>query len=279
MSSVKTGNTGHKKLHPGTVILGENGMPVDAIATISGTYVLLNGVGVLSYSVGTVTTPIGTDLTDILNAMPRYTGKYILITNDGSMWFIDRQSINTVARTFKIYTNDTNVSSPAVIDLTAGWSIAEVEIVNRLATTSMAKIDQVEFRDMQFQFSIDGDNVGVQGSNGNTLEPNPDGSVNVVGEINLDTSVELPSILNVTLTIADTDYPVVIPASIKRYSLKVRNGSSRLKLAFTPINSNPYLTIERGTTYTEDFIKRTTALTIYLQSNKDNQVLELIYWT
>lgn len=170
------------KTHQSTVMMGENGLPVDSIATISGSYIFIEGTQPLTYSSGgaTITLPVGSDLTPVTTAKARYTGKYVLITKDNRVYYIDRQSINVVSRTFTISVNDKVVASPIAINMEAGWVVAEADIVNRLATTSAAKVDSIEFRDMQFQFQLDGDPVTVRGLNsGHTIEPNSDGSTNV----------------------------------------------------------------------------------------------------
>lgn len=57
MSSFKTQN---KKLQPGTVLIGENGLPVDTIATIASSNQIIAGVNQpLSYNAGVVTAPAG----------------------------------------------------------------------------------------------------------------------------------------------------------------------------------------------------------------------------
>lgn len=178
-SSFKTHN---KKLQPGHVLLGENGQVVDTIATISASHVLIVGVDVITYVSlqAIVTMPVGVDLTPLETAKPVYTGRYVLVTEDGAFYYIDRTTVDVSARTFVISRVEGSQINPTSIDLSAGWKIAEAEIVNRLATTAAAKVDSIEFRDLNFQVELDGDPVTVRGLNGNYLEPNPDGSTNVV---------------------------------------------------------------------------------------------------
>lgn len=189
MSSFKTGS-GNKKLQPGTVLIGENGLPVDTIATISGSYqIIKNTTSPLIYNAGVVTVNNAISLIPARGHKTRYTGKLILQTVDKGLYFIDKVSLDDTTKTFNIYNDENKTSIPVSIDLSAGWIIAEAEIVNRLATTGAAKIDSIEFRDMQFQMELDGDPVTVRGENGNTLEPNPDGSINIGGTVNVDTDL------------------------------------------------------------------------------------------
>lgn len=159
------------KTHQSSVLISENGLPVDSITTISGSYVFLEGVLPLtSYSGGVITLPAGYDLTPVTVAKARYTGKYILLTKDNKIYYIDRVSIDVSAGTFLVSTSDKNQVNPITIDLSAGWTIAEADIVNRLATTSTAKIDSVEFRDLHFQMQLDGDPVTVVDGDGNPVD-------------------------------------------------------------------------------------------------------------
>lgn len=159
------------KTHQSSVLVSESGLPFDGIATISGRYVFLDGNQPLTYSASTVTLPAGFDLTEVSTAKARYTGKYVLIANDGKIYYIDRSSIDIINRTFSISVNDKLPVPPALIDLSAGWTVAEADIVNRMATTSAAKIDSVEFRDIHFQMQLDGDPVSLINQDGVGINP------------------------------------------------------------------------------------------------------------
>lgn len=159
------------KTHQTHVLIAENGLPVDAIATLAGSYIFVQGDQPITYSGGTVTLPVGSDLTELSTARPRYTGKYVLVTNNGQIYYIDRSTINVAARTFVISTSDKTLSFPISIDVSVGWQVAEADIVNRLATTSSAKIDSVEFRDMHFNMQFDGDPVSILNASGDTINP------------------------------------------------------------------------------------------------------------
>lgn len=162
------------KTHQSTVIMGDNGLPIDGIATIAGSYVFLESqTDPLVYTAiaATVTLPVGNDLSPVVSAKPRYTGRYVLITKDNSIFYINRQSIDVVNRTFVISRSDSSQITPVAIDLSPGWTVAEADIVNRMATTSSAKIDSVEFRDMHFQMQIDGDPVSILNVDGEKINP------------------------------------------------------------------------------------------------------------
>lgn len=198
------------KTHQSAVLVGDNGLPIDAIATIAGSYIFIENIASpLLYGGAVVTLPVGSDLTPVTTAKARYTGRYVLITHDKQIYYIDRQSINISARTFTISRSDNSQVTPASIDLSVGWIIAEADIVNRMATTSAAKIDSIDFRDMHFQMQLDGDPVTVRGDKGNVLEPKPDGSLDVnegVKEGGVYGNLDMP--------LANTPYEVKVGTSI-----------------------------------------------------------------
>lgn len=264
------------KTHQSTVLISDSGLPVDGIATISGSYVFIEDLtNPLAYVSGssTVTLPVGSDLAPVTTARARYTGRYVLITKDNSIYYINRQSIDVGARTFVISRSDSSQITPPSIDLSPGWQVAEADIVNRLATTSAAKIDSVEFRDMHFQLQLDGDPVTVRGENGNTLEPNPDGSINarVQGLV-----VNSPTIINLSMPIQGNEYYIDLPINVRRFKVKAR-GLAKLDIAFTPSASQP-MTLSPGCVYEESMLVTSAALTLYIKSNKPNTVIEAVYW-
>lgn len=263
------------KTHQSSVLMSESGLPIDGIATIAGSYIFLEGNAVLNYQSGsaTVTLPSGNDLTPLTTAKARYTGKYILLSAEGTIYYIDRQSIDVPSRTFKISLSDKAQATPASIDTSEGWQIAEADIVNRLATTSQAKVDSIEFRDMQFQLQLDGDPVTVRGENGNTLEPNNDGSINVVDN---NEAASTPTILNTNLTTVGTEYQIDIPVTVKRFTLRSRDPAI-LHFAYSA-GAASNIRLKPGQLYSEEGLSLNMMLTLYITSNKPNTVIEMVYW-
>lgn len=91
-------------------------------------------------------------------------------------------------------------------------------------------------------------------------------------------TVTNPSISNVTLSLANTEQAIVLPAGVKRYSLKARNDA-RLQLSYISGESNvEFWTIWAGNVETEDVIDK-DSLTLYIQANKDSTILEIKSWT
>lgn len=264
------------KTHQSTVLIGENGMAVDSIATISGSYVFLeNSTEPLEYiaASATVTLPVGSDLGPVSTAKARYTGRYVLITQDNAIYYINRQSIDVVNRTFTISRSDATQINPLTINLSPGWTIAEADIVNRMATTSAAKIDSVEFRDMHFQMQLDGDPVTITDDDGDKLEINPDGSINakITG-----LTVNQPTVVNLNMPTLGSEYRLDFPDNVRRFTVKAR-GLSKVSISYT--SGGAAITVSPGCVYEESNILRQSSLSLYIKSNKPNTVVEAVYWT
>lgn len=264
------------KTHQSTVIMGDNGLPIDGIATIAGSYIFLESqTDPLVYTAlaATVTLPVGNDLSPVVSVKARYTGRYVLITKDNSIYYINRQSIDVANRTFVISRSDSSQITPASIDLSPGWTVAEADIVNRLATTSAAKIDSVEFRDLHFQMQLDGDPVTLTDDEGDKLDINPDGTIGVKPQGYV---VRTPTIVNLNMPLHNTEYRIDLPTNIKRFKIKAQ-GLAKISLSYNPL-SNQLLTIYPGCVYEEEGFDISTTLTLHIKSNKPNTVIEAVYW-
>lgn len=89
---------------------------------------------------------------------------------------------------------------------------------------------------------------------------------------------ETPTIYNVTLTDADTEYSQELPSDTKKYTVQCRTAFD-VKLAFTEGESGTtYATIKANTNYYEDGILA-ESLTLYVQSAQAGVVVEVIAWT
>ena len=87
-----------------------------------------------------------------------------------------------------------------------------------------------------------------------------------------------PKIYNITLPTAGTEYSQALSSDVLKLQIKVR-GSAALRIAFlSGETSTNYFTIPAGNTYSESDL-RLASIIIYLQSDKDNQVVEILEWT
>lgn len=88
-----------------------------------------------------------------------------------------------------------------------------------------------------------------------------------------------PSIVAIDLTVADTEVPVPLPVNTVKFLVKVRNATSDLKIGFAAnsTSSSAYISVPRGTAFREDGILAPN-LTLYIQSSKPNQTVEILSW-
>jgi hypothetical protein len=101
-------------------------------------------------------------------------------------------------------------------------------------------------------------------------------SISVSGGL---TPVSSPTIYNLTLTTAATEYSQVIPSGTKRIEVSNRNNQL-LRLAFVSGGTSvAWLTISPGASYSEVDLA-VTSLTVYLQApSASGSVAEIIAWS
>lgn len=86
-----------------------------------------------------------------------------------------------------------------------------------------------------------------------------------------------PKIYNKAITLAATEESQVLTNGTKRFTIRVR-GYSSLKLAFVSGESGTnYITIPRGCSMTSDWLD--VSDTLYFQTDKANQVVEILEWS
>lgn len=91
-------------------------------------------------------------------------------------------------------------------------------------------------------------------------------------------TVVTPSIANVTVTLANTEYSHALPTGTKYFRLKVREDS-KLQLAFAATNSGTnYLTVFPGFTYESPPFALSSSVTVYFQCYKASQIVEIESW-
>jgi len=87
-----------------------------------------------------------------------------------------------------------------------------------------------------------------------------------------------PTIQNFILTTAGAEQAVVLP-SVKRFRFQALN-TAKLQYAYISGESGTtFVTVFPTNTEEETNINSDASLTLYLQSNKDNTPVQLIYWT
>ena len=88
-----------------------------------------------------------------------------------------------------------------------------------------------------------------------------------------------PTIYNVNLLLAGTEYSQVLNNSTKKLLVRIRDGNATLRIAFssgdTLLN---YVTVPRGSNYFDENLDL-QGVTIYLQSDISAKVAEILEWT
>lgn len=91
--------------------------------------------------------------------------------------------------------------------------------------------------------------------------------------------VTSPTIVNVLLLLASTEYSYILPAGTRRCLLKLRSRGVGLQLAYTLGDSALiYITIPPGCSWSEDDLDLDAMVTLYFQTPSASQTLEIVSW-
>lgn len=93
------------------------------------------------------------------------------------------------------------------------------------------------------------------------------------------TSINLPTtplIENIAITTANDKVRYAFPENAREAVIRVRGGMAKLQLYLG--NSDNYITIEKGCSFKLTNVSL-SSLPIDISSDKDNQVIELLFWT
>lgn len=90
---------------------------------------------------------------------------------------------------------------------------------------------------------------------------------------------DAPTIYNVTMTLADTEYSQALPANLRKFLVQTRDGAV-FRLAFATGKvagpTEPYLTVRSP--YNEDLILVESPLTLYFGCAEAGKVVEIVCW-
>jgi hypothetical protein len=91
-------------------------------------------------------------------------------------------------------------------------------------------------------------------------------------------TVTTPIITNLSVPLANTEVSHSIAAGTKKISFKCR-GLARIQFSFTSGQSGSnYISLEPGAIYAESGLNL-SSLTLYLQTSKASQTVEILEWT
>lgn len=86
-----------------------------------------------------------------------------------------------------------------------------------------------------------------------------------------------PTIENINITDADTEYSYELPEGTKRFSIKLRDLGHELKVCFVSGEDTNYINVSSGKSYSENNIKGSKN-TLYFKSPSVSQTAEIISW-
>jgi hypothetical protein len=92
--------------------------------------------------------------------------------------------------------------------------------------------------------------------------------------------VTSPGIFNLNMGLAGIELSQALPNDTKRFLIRARDRAT-LRLAYNAneTNTGPWLTIPKGTNYTEENLELSSGLTLYIQSDRPSHMVEITYWT
>lgn len=124
--------------------------------------------------------------------------------------------------------------------------------------------------------AADGDNIAIQDADGDQLDINPDGSINV--NVAGAAGVTTPVITNIAVPTANTEQSYAFPSDTKKFIMRAR-GNARLQIAYIALQSGTnYITVAPGNVY-EEIDLNITSTTIYFQSSKSSETVEILSWS
>ncbi len=87
-----------------------------------------------------------------------------------------------------------------------------------------------------------------------------------------------PTIYNVSMPLANTNYSQLLPTGTKMIDIKLRGQGSLLKVAFASISGGAnYILVPQNSTFHIGSVNL-TGITLYLQGALPNQLAEIICW-
>ena len=98
------------------------------------------------------------------------------------------------------------------------------------------------------------------------------------------TQARKPLIIVTTLTSANTEYPIRLPAGCKRYSVKVRTDDVDLLVSFTKGHVDgatprgEYFTLNAGRSHDEADLQLDNEFTLYVACATAGKVVETVAW-
>jgi hypothetical protein len=99
------------------------------------------------------------------------------------------------------------------------------------------------------------------------------------GTVNVGLGATTPTIANISVSLANTEYSYILPVGTKQFTVKDRAGDAKTRIAYIPgATTSTFKTVDMGCTYEIKEIASTTGLTVYFQSSKASRTIEIESW-
>ena len=91
--------------------------------------------------------------------------------------------------------------------------------------------------------------------------------------------VTTPTITNVTTPTAGTEFSHALAVGTKRFKVQIR-GKSKIQLTYTSgASGTNYITVWPGNVYEEDSLDLSGGATLYMQTTKTGETVEILEWS
>jgi hypothetical protein len=88
-----------------------------------------------------------------------------------------------------------------------------------------------------------------------------------------------PSISNLNIASAATEYSYVFPSNTARFLMRVRGGGSLMRVAYQAGGTGTsWLTVQKGCWYSEGDVTVSAGFAVYVQCDQPAQVVEIVSW-
>lgn len=87
-----------------------------------------------------------------------------------------------------------------------------------------------------------------------------------------------PTIYNLSMPLANTEYSQALSNGVKKFTLKTRDRTANMRVAFvTGGTTTSWIEVKAGCVFSEENLDFSNG-TIYVQTDKVGQILEILEW-
>lgn len=172
----------------------------------------------------------------------------------------------------------------SLLDQNAIFQRSFDETTDRIRTDASVTVSAITAEVSVEIDAADGDNIAIANEDGSKkVTITTDGAKNAldVSIINPPSVITVfsPNIQNISIPTAGVEQSAIIPASSKRFSIRLRDLSVIQVSYVSGQSGSNFIKVPTGNEYVEQNLALTGPLTIYFQTTTNSQVLELVSWS